>query len=81
MATLALDELQRDLLGWLRRVEDGETLIIVSAQQSVAFEIKRVDGPQGSELRPLGLAAGEFVVPEDFDAPLSDTVLEEFEGR
>jgi antitoxin (DNA-binding transcriptional repressor) of toxin-antitoxin stability system len=31
--------------------------------------------------RPFGLAAGTFVVPDDFDAPLPDDVLREFEGR
>jgi hypothetical protein len=31
-------------------------------------------------LRPFGLCAGEFTVPEDFDEPLSDDVLASFEG-
>lgn len=31
-----------------------------------------------STRRPFGLAAGEFVVPDDFDDPLPDEVLEEF---
>jgi hypothetical protein len=30
--------------------------------------------------RPFGLCAGEFVVPDDFDAPLPAEVLELFEG-
>ncbi|HLF90735.1 MAG TPA: hypothetical protein VI451_17445 [Anaerolineales bacterium] len=30
--------------------------------------------------RPFGLAAGEFIVPDDFDAPLPEDVLKEFEG-
>ncbi len=28
--------------------------------------------------RPFGLAKGLFVVPDDFDAPLPDDILEEF---
>lgn len=32
-------------------------------------------------LRPVGLAAGEFVVPDDFDDPLPDDLLDAFEGR
>jgi antitoxin (DNA-binding transcriptional repressor) of toxin-antitoxin stability system len=32
-------------------------------------------------LRPAGLAAGEFVVPDDFDDPLPDELLDAFEGR
>ena len=33
------------------------------------------------ELRPYGLGAGEFTVPDDFDAPLPDDLLDAFEGR
>ncbi|HEV7238305.1 MAG TPA: hypothetical protein VGQ36_03620 [Thermoanaerobaculia bacterium] len=32
-------------------------------------------------LRPVGLATGEFVVPDDFDDPLPDELLDAFEGR
>lgn len=31
--------------------------------------------------RPFGLASGDFVVPEDFNAPLPEEILREFEGR
>jgi hypothetical protein len=31
-------------------------------------------------LRPYGLAAGELVVPEDFDAPLPEEILSSFES-
>ena len=31
--------------------------------------------------RPFGLCAGEFVVPEDFDAPLPEEILNAFEGK
>ncbi|GBO51918.1 prevent-host-death protein [Pseudanabaena sp. lw0831] len=37
--------------------------------------------PKSKKLRPFGLCAGEFVVPEDFDAPLSDEILNAFEGK
>lgn len=30
-------------------------------------------------LRPFGLGKGDFVVPDDFDAPLSDEILASFE--
>lgn len=54
-----------------------------------AFEGKRVEvilvedeaeeraAPQG---RRFGTLRGQFVVPDDFDAPLSDDVLSGFEG-
>ena len=31
--------------------------------------------------RPIGLAKGEFTVPDDFNAPLSEDVLQTFEGK
>ena len=30
--------------------------------------------------RPFGLACGEFIVPQDFNAPLPEEVLRAFEG-
>ena len=32
-------------------------------------------------LRPWGLAKGEFVVPDDFNDPLPDDLLDLFEGK
>jgi hypothetical protein len=32
------------------------------------------------ELRPYGLSSGDFVVPEDFDAPLPEEILADFEN-
>lgn len=33
------------------------------------------------QLRPFGLCAGEFIVPNDFDAPLPEETLNAFEGK
>jgi hypothetical protein len=33
-----------------------------------------------TRVRPFGLARGEFVVPADFNAPLPNELLREFEG-
>lgn len=35
--------------------------------------------PRARSLRPYGLCAGEFQVPDDFDAPLPESELELFE--
>ena len=78
MTTITLDDMQRDLPGYLQRVRAGETLLIVQADQPIA-ELKPVT-PPAQTLRPFGLCAGEFTVPADFDAPLPQEVLAEFEG-
>ncbi len=31
--------------------------------------------------RPFGLCKGEFTVPDDFDAPLPENIINEFEGQ
>ena len=37
--------------------------------------------PPLSQPRPIGLAKGQFTVPDDFNAPLAEDVLQIFEGR
>jgi hypothetical protein len=37
--------------------------------------------PLPSQPRPIGLAKGQFTVPDDFNAPLPDDVLQTFEGK
>ncbi len=37
--------------------------------------------PPVSQPRPIGLARGQFTVPDDFNAPLSEDVLKTFEGK
>lgn len=81
MTTITIEEIQRDLIGYLQRVAAGETLLVMQADKAVA-EIKPASQNAGAkQLRPIGLAAGELVVPDDFDAPLPDDILDAFEGR
>ena len=68
MAQVSVEEIQQDLPAYLQRVEDGETIIIIRAGKPVA-EVKPLLS-RTETLRPFGLCAGEFTVPDDFDAPL-----------
>ena len=79
MLNVSIDEIQQDFLGYLRRVSAGEAFVILQAERPIA-EIKPIDDtPTLSEethkIRPVGLCAGEFIVPDDFDEPLPDDVL------
>jgi len=40
-----------------------------------------LDSAPETGLRPYGLCKGEFVVPDDFDDPLPDFLLDAFEGK
>ena len=79
MTTVTVEEIQEDVPGYLRRVQAGEAFTIVRDHQPIA-EIRPVHHPV-QQSRPIGLCAGEFVVPEDFDAPLPEDILLQFEGR
>ena len=76
MNTITIDDLKRDPLDALRRVESGETLLVLRDQKAIA-EIK----PMPREPRPFGLAAGQFTVPKNFDDPLPPELLHGFDGR
>jgi prevent-host-death family protein len=79
MVQVNVDDVQRNLQAYLERVEAGETLVIVQNNVPVA-EIKPLSNlPRKS--RPFGLCAGEFTVPDDFDAPLPPETMNQFEGQ
>lgn len=80
MTTISIEDIQRDLVGYLHRVRAGETLVVTEADSPLA-EIKPIMAASsgGQHLRPFGLCAGEFTVPDDFDSPLPEDILQEFE--
>jgi prevent-host-death family protein len=80
MSTVSLQELQRDPDALLDRVEAGEHLVVVRGGRPVA-ELRPVPATQQPGSRPFGLCAGAFTVPDDFDAPLPEEILRDFEGR
>lgn len=79
MSIISLQELANDPVSALDRVEAGERIVVVRDGRPVA-ELRPVRSPRLTP-RPFGLAAGAFTVPDDFDAPLPDDLLAEFEGR
>jgi antitoxin (DNA-binding transcriptional repressor) of toxin-antitoxin stability system len=73
-----LEQIEKDPAEYLHRVLEGETVVVFRDDHAVA-EIRPLHATSG--LRPIGLAKGEFVMPDDFDAPLPDEILDDFEGR
>ena len=82
LTSITIEDLKHDLPTFLQRVESGEALVLMKAGKPMA-EIKPVASISAAPLplRPYGLCAGEFIVPDDFDAPLPEDILAEFEGR
>lgn len=62
----------------LKRVALGEEITIASRGEPIA----RLVPLRSSEARRrLGMFSGQFVVPDNFDAPLPPSLLNAFEGR
>ena len=79
MSTVTLDEIKKDVEAAFHRVEGGETLVVLDSDRPVA-EIRPVENALRKP-RPIGLAKGQFVVPDDFDDPLPDDIQRLFEGE
>jgi prevent-host-death family protein len=71
-------EAKTQLSRLLRRVVDGEEIIISRAGVPVA---KLVAVPRSTSLRPLGAMEGQIYIADDFDAPLPDDLLASFYGE
>lgn len=61
----------------LAKVERGQEVVISRAGKPVARLVPHAATPQPPV---FGADRGKFVVPDDFDAPLSNEVLTAFEG-
>ena len=62
----------------LRRVAAGEEIIIANRGVPVA---RLVPVPVEATTRKLGLFRGQMTIPEDFDAPLPEDILDAFGGK
>lgn len=79
MNTATLQDIQRDPLSLVSRVEGGESIVLTRGGTPVA-ELRPIATVPATIQRPFGLAAGQFTVPDDFDTPLPEETLREFEG-
>ena len=79
MNDISIKEIENDPTNFIRRVEAGETFVVSKSGKPVA-EVKPIAPTAEGKLRPYGLCAGEFTVPDDFDGPLPEDVLKDFEN-
>ncbi len=79
MQTVNIHAAKTHLSRLIDAVADGEEIIIARAGRPVArlVPVQGIAAPR----RQLGQMEGDFTVPEDFDAPLPEDVLRDFEGR
>lgn len=72
--SVGVHEAKTHLSRLLEDVAAGEDVVITRRGEEVASLVPRKAGA-----RKLGIDRGRFVVPEDFDAPLPEGLLAEFE--
>lgn len=81
MTTITIDEITRNWDDCLKRLKTGETLLVLDKNSPVA-ELKPVSEESNTNTtRPYGLAKGKIIIADDFDAPLPEDILQEFEGK
>ncbi|NEP58421.1 MAG: type II toxin-antitoxin system Phd/YefM family antitoxin [Symploca sp. SIO2G7] len=78
MISLNIDDIQQNLSGFIKLIQEGNRLIITQADQPIA-EIKPISKNRSQqEPRPIGLCEGEFIVPDDFNDPLPEEIINLF---
>lgn len=74
METVNVHEAKTRLSQLLAQVEAGKEIIIARSGKPIA-KLSAIDRPIG---RSFGQYRGQFTVPEDFDEPLPNEILQHF---
>ena len=78
MIRLNMHEAKTHLSRYVAQLKEGETILLCRRNQPVA-EIRALPRARSSP-RPIGLAQGQFTVPDSFFEPLPDDIIDSFEG-
>ena len=78
MKQVNIHQAKTDLSRLVERAEAGEDIVIARAGKPAA---KLVPLTKVRGRRKLGLLDGKFQIPDDFNAPLPESVIRAFEGR
>jgi antitoxin (DNA-binding transcriptional repressor) of toxin-antitoxin stability system len=78
MIKVAIEDLEKNIPFILQHIEAGDSFLILKGQKPMG-EFRPLHSPTLT-LRPFGLCAGDFIVPEDFNQPLPEDIIREYEG-
>jgi prevent-host-death family protein len=78
MKQVNIHKAKSELSKLVDRAEAGEEIVIARAGKPAA---KLVPLTRARGRRRLGMLDGKFRIPDDFNAPLPDSVIRAFEGR
>lgn len=76
--TLNIDDVQKQLSKLVEEVASGTDIIIAKSGKPIA-KLSRIENIK-DKIR-FGVLKGKVIVADDFDAPLPDEILSEFEGQ
>jgi len=79
MIRVNIHEAKTHLSSYLKRLERGEVIILCRRNVPIA-ELRPLPAARKAD-RPVGLARGEFEVPDSFFDPLPEGILGAFEGH
>ena len=77
MLNVSLSEFKKKVELYLNKVKKGDVIIIKDKDETIA-QIEPANNIL-SKKRPIGLAKGDFAVPDDFDSPLPKEIIQLFE--
>jgi antitoxin (DNA-binding transcriptional repressor) of toxin-antitoxin stability system len=80
MKRVNIHEAKTHLSRYLEDLANGEVIVLCKRNVPVA-EIKGIPSRKEKHRRPIGLAKGEFDVPEKFFDPLPEDMLAAFNGE
>lgn len=68
------EEFQQDVLKYLQRVREGESFVVMQDGEPLA-QLIQVPDVRCRKPRQIGQAKGQFVVPDNFNDPLTNEEL------
>ena len=77
MIRLNIHEAKTHLSRYLSLVEKGETIVICKRNEPIA-EIHPLRPRRDLQRRPVGLAKGQFTIPQEFFEPLPEELVKAF---
>jgi antitoxin (DNA-binding transcriptional repressor) of toxin-antitoxin stability system len=79
MNVISMHQAKSNLSQLVKRAAAGET-ILIGAYGKAEAKLTAATATPASK-KKLGTLAGTLHIPDDFDAPLDDDIIAEFEGR
>ena len=79
MITVNVNDFTLNAAKYIADVRNGQE-IMISENDNYIAQVEPIAKSQNGK-RPFGLAKGEIIIVEDFDAPLPEEIISDFYGK